>query len=350
MKQSLHCRKRFPIGSFCVFAILIALAVTAFAQTNDGRAKNNPYFPSPAAKVKQAAPAPAPVPTASTSAQVSISKVVRPDKSFEIRPAAAPSAKIAAKTIDLSSASPVDIYRIDVGDIIFVNLKNAPNSSGYYTVKANGMIDFPLAGETLVVAGRTSDEVANMLAGGITLYADPQVQVKVREYRSHKITISGMVDQSGESSMQREAIPLYVICAQSGVDPKATKAVVHRSDGAQVETFSMHEATSDKILIYPGNSIEFTADAPIKAIANNGSYVVTGKVNTTGQKEFVAGITLSQAIIVSGGAKGNPKKASISRKGDDGTPNISEHDLRAIKDGKAPDPVLSPGDVIEIGN
>ena len=61
-------------------------------------------------------------------------------------------------------------------------------------------------------------------------------------------------------------------------------------------------------------------------------------------------MTLFQAILASGGAKGNPKKAMIRRKSDNGTLNVAEHNLRAIRDGKAPDPILSPGDMIEIGN
>lgn len=340
MRNRLHTRLIFLSKSFGTFATFGALVISVFSQSNDGH-RNNPYLPSPMTKVKQAEPP-----------QVSIPKVVRPETAVEIRPAVARLTNAEFKKSDLSPISPVDIYKIDVGDIIFINLKNAPNSSGYYTVKTNGMIDFPLAGEKIVVAGHTTDEVSRMLAAGITLYADPQVQVKVREYRSHKIAVSGMVDQSGESSLQREAVPLYVICAQSGVDAKATKAVVHRADISKVEIFSLHEANSDKILIYPGTLVEFTADPSliIPTPAAPSFYYISGRVNASGQKEFAAGITLSQAIAVSGGAKGNAKKALISRKTNDGNPNVSQYDLRAIKDSKVPDPVLAPGDVIEIGN
>ena len=283
MFHILRNRSSFPMIVFTAFAAIFALSaapVTTFAQTNDGRTKNNPYFPSPSTKAKKDDPPRVP---AIPSTQVSISTVTRHDTDIDIHPAVAQRAYKPVKSIEVRSSSPVDIYKIGVGDVVYVNLKNATNSSGYYTVKANGMIDFPLAGDKLVVTGRTTAEIAEMLANGITLYPDPQVEVKVRDYRSHKITVSGMVEQSGESSIQREAIPLYVVCAQSGVYPKATKALVRRSDLAPVETFDLHDANSDKILIYPGNSVEFTADSRSAVMVTPGFYYIAGNVNSTGQ-------------------------------------------------------------------
>lgn len=341
-------RLSFQKTAFTATAVLLTVfTATTFAQTDGSRTKNNPYFPSPNAKAKQEEPPRVPV---SHVARASVSTVARHDTEIEIRPAVAQRTYKTVKNVEARSSSPVDFYKIGVGDIVYVNLKNAANASGYYTVKTNGMIDFPLAGDKLVVTNRTADEVADMLAAGITLYADPRVEVKVREYRSHKISVSGMVEQSGESSLQREAVPLYVICAQSGVEAKATKAVVRRSDLAQIETFDLHDANSDKILIYPGDSVEFIADSRNAAPVTKGFYYIAGNVNSAGQKEFTPGMTLSQAILASGGAKGNPKKATIRRQSDNGPLNIAEHDLRAIKGGKTPDPILSPGDMIEIRN
>ena len=348
MIKILHDRLSFPRTALATYTVVIAAALTSFSQANDGRAKNNPYFPSPTTKAKQVTPPV--VSTISIAAQVSISTQPRQSGDIDIHPTIAMRTDKIPKNVEVRSASPVDIYKIAAGDVIFVNLKNAANSAGYYTVRENGMIDFPLAGDKLVVTGRTPNEVAEMLAAGITLYADAQVEVKVREYRSHKITVSGMVDQPGESSLQREAVPLYVICAQFGVDPKATTALIRRSDLAPVETFDLHDAASDKILIYPGNSVEFTSDIRTQAIVATGTYYIVGSVNSTGQKDLTIGVTLSQAITASGGTNGNPKKAVLRRRSDKGLLNVSEHNLRAIKDGKAPDPILLPGDMIEITN
>ena len=261
MLQSLNNRLSFPRTVFATFAVLITAALTSFSQANDGRVKNNPYSPSPTTKAKQITPPV--VPTISTAAQVSISSQPRQGSDIDIRPAVGMRTDRVPKYVEVHSASPVDTYKIGAGDVVFVNLKNAANSSGYYTVKENGMIDFPLAGDKIVVTGHTATEVARMLATGITLFRNPQVEVRVRDYRSHKITVSGMVEQSGDINLQREAVPLYVICAQAGVDTKANKALVRRSGGTQVEIFDLHSTDNDKILIFPGDALEFGRDDQI---------------------------------------------------------------------------------------
>lgn len=255
-----------------------------------------------------------------------------------------------AQPVENTKASPIDIYRVGAGDVIYINLKNAANSSGYQTVRENGMIDFPLAGEKIVVTGRTSNEIAQMLASGITLYADPRVEVKVREYGSHKVKVSGSVDLTGEISLQREAVPLYVICAQAGVDPKANRAIVRRTGSGNVETYDLRDANNDKILIYPGNTVEFTAEARAAVVPVDKTYYISGSVRSAGQKELSGVTRLSQAIAAAGGVTGKPNKATIRHKSDTGSMTVSEYSLKAIKEGRSPDPSLSPGDTIEITN
>ncbi len=324
---------------------LSACTNIAFGQAID-RSKNNPYSPSPAAGSL----------TAKSSqvqgklfepVNISVAKVSR---DMEIRPPAAQTAYKTVKSSPVRSTNPIEIYKVGVGDVLFANLKNTTNASGYYTVRADGTIDFPLAGDNVIVTGKTAEEIQDFIANAITLYADPQIEVKVREFGSHKINVTGMVERSGEKSIQREAIPLFVIRADALVDSKATKALIRRGDLAKVETYDLHDPKTDDALIYPGNLIEFTADGISSVLTITGFYYIAGEVNTTGQKEFMTGMTLSQAILASGGAKGNPINAMIRRKRDNGILNVAEHNLKSIKDGKTADPVLLPGDMIEIGN
>jgi len=328
-----------------IFASLLisAAPITVISQTSD-RSKNNPYSPSPSArsKLKDAAEQPiqANIPEASTA------KVSR---NMEIRRPVVEVSYIAASVPTADAANPVSIYKVGVGDVIFVNLKNTVAAYGYYTVRSDGTIDYPLAGKNVVVIGKTTAEIERFIASGVTLYTRPQFEVKVREFASHKINVSGMVERSGEKNLQREAIPMYVIRADALVDPKATKALIRRADMTKVETYDLHDAKTDDVLIYPGNSVEFTMEGKNSVLTTTGSYYIAGEVKTSGQKDLVAGMTLSQAILAAN-SKGNPKKALVRRKGSDGTLNVAEHNLRAIKDGKAADPVLQPGDMIEIGN
>jgi hypothetical protein len=145
-------------------------------------------------------------------------------------------------------------------------------------------------------------------------------------------------------------MPLYVLRAEAIADSRATKAVIHRSETVTSQVIDLRQPGTDSTLIYPGDRIEFTSDAGAMPVASAGYFYISGDVASAGQKEFTPGMTLLQAIVASGGSKGNSKKATIRRKRDTGILSVSEFNLRKIKDGKSADPSLAPGDMIEIGD
>jgi protein involved in polysaccharide export with SLBB domain len=335
--------------SLFLSASLVFCCLSGSAQSdNNNRGKNNPYSPSPSQRAKTglavtAPPGPRPNPNEAAFIMQPLSNT---DK--DNRPTIAQRTYKIAKAADLRAAPPTEIYKVGVGDMLFINLKNAAQGSGYQTVRTDGTIDFPLAGQDLIVAGQTVDDVEEILASRITLYPDPQIEVKIREYGSHKIAVSGLVENPGDKSLQREAIPLYVIKAEAMVSSKAAKVVITRAPLLKLETYNLHDANTDNVLIYPGNSVEFAADGDRRS--NVGIYFISGEVTSPGQKDLTNGLTLYEAIAASGGAKGTPRKAVIRRKNDGGVLSVFAHDLRAIKDGKAADPALVSGDVVEIKN
>jgi polysaccharide export outer membrane protein len=323
--------------TFCL-TVACLTATTAFSQVGN-RGRNNPYSANPSPRVKS-----------NTAAEVTKpdTRIDEVPLTAQVRPAIVQAAFVSNKASG-NSRPPTEIYRIGTGDVLAINLKNAGNASGYYTVRPNGTIDFPLAGNDVAVAGETIDEAVEIVAAGITLYKDPQVAIKIREYASHKITVAGLVERPGERSIQREAVPLYVVRAEAGALSNATMALIRRSDVGKIETFDLHSPDIDLVLVYPENFIEFT-DGRKSVGASSGFYYIAGAVNSTGQREFTVGLTLFQAVTASGGAKGNPKKATVRRKDEKGALRLVEYNLRAIKEGKATDPALFSGDMIEIGN
>ena len=76
---------------------------------------------------------------------------------------------------------------------------------------------------------------------------------------------------------------------------------------------------------------------------------VGGDVGAAGEKEFREGMTLTQALLTAGGlARGTKANARVSRRNAGGFLVTTEYDLGAIRDGKAPDPILEAGDRIEV--
>jgi protein involved in polysaccharide export with SLBB domain len=254
------------------------------------------------------------------------------------------------KQSELKNFSPTEIYKVGVGDILFINLQNSSDNSTYYTVLNDGTIDYPLAGEMVSVSGLTTEEIEKLLSEKVKLYENPKIFVKIREYASHVITVLGLVEKPGEMKIQREAVPLYVVRAETIVQPKATRAVIRRIN-TTTEIIDLKDLKSDEVLIFPGDIVEFSAENESEATAKPQFYYIGGEVVSGGQKIFHSGITLTQAILASGGLrKPTIKKIVIRRKNFQGLLVASTFDLRTIKDGKVPDPVLEIGDTVEIGN
>lgn len=263
------------------------------------------------------------------------------------------SRSVANKTLEIAKRAnaavvPTEIYKVGIGDVLFISLQNAPSKvSTYFTVLNDGTIDYPLAGEMVAVQGLTIEDIEDLLKEKIKLYENPQVSVKVREHSSHKISVFGLVENAGEKFLQREAIPLYVVRAEAIVQPHASQVVIKRAT-SETETIDLKDSKSEDVLIFPGDIVEFkSTDKSVVQVPQ--FYYIGGNIASAGQKDFHQGITLTQAILASGGLKKpNAKSVVIRRKNDVGLLSPLGFDLKAIKDGKQPDPILQAGDTIEV--
>lgn len=335
----------------CLIALMLA-PCDGLGQTAEGRSRNNPYSPSPKGK---AAGREDITPPASAKSDNSVSFVMQRSASVSNeavkadveRPSIAQATFRIAKAAETRSLAPTEIYKIGVGDVLYVGLRNSPQGSGYFTVRPDGTIDYPLAGENVQVLDQTVEAIEELLTNSISLFKDPQVDVKVRQYASHRITVGGLVDNAGEKYLQREAMPLFAIRAEAGTSATATKVSIRR--GTQnAQLLDLNDPKTENTLILPGDIVEFIGDGGL--VGANGSYFIGGEIMSGGQKALTSGLTLYQAVVAARGAKGDPKKAVIRRKNEKGLFTVQEHNLRSIKTGKAIDPFLAPGDVIEIGN
>lgn len=328
--------------------IILSVAGGLIAQTPEPTTKkvNFGYSQNPKTKSKKENPGENTTQTQNT-AEKSEASVEQSNQSNET---------VAKRTLEVvrnankNAFVPTETYKVGVGDILFINLQNSSKGSTYFTVLNDGTIDYPLAGEMISVAGLTTEKIEDALREKVKLYDNPQISVKVREYSSHKITVLGMVEKSGERFMQREAVPLFVVRAEAVVQAKASRVVIRRADST-IETISLKDEKAENILIFPNDIVEFTDDS---TAAKNGQlrfFFIGGEVGSVGQKDFFEGLTLTQAILASGGLrKDGIKKVVIRRKNAEGLLISTEYNLKLIKDGKIPDPTLKAGDTIEVGN
>jgi polysaccharide export outer membrane protein len=277
-----------------------------------------------------------------------INAPAKPVTTVPVAPPAADLSKPQKPATNTASVAPVvltNVYRVGVGDVLDIRLLNANTSeSTLFTVLEGGLLEYPLAGDPLQIAGLTADEIGARITSKVKIYEKPQVVVSVREYGSHNVIVTGLVNDPGTKRLRREAVPLYVLLAEAQPRPEAGRATIMRT-GSPGITIDLSDSTATAALVYPGDVITLTV-APPKPPQ---FYFIGGQINSPGQKDFHAGLTLTQAILASGGGSrfaGN--KVKVSRQGPDGRLVTTEYNLKTIESGKDPDPLLQPGDRIEI--
>lgn len=241
--------------------------------------------------------------------------------------------------------SPTEIYRIGVGDVLDIRLLNSANSksSTLFTVMAGGLIDMPVAGGTIPVAGLTPDEIQNIISAELKRRAvdqNAQVSVGVRQYVSHSVMVTGLVVNPGTRFLRREMVPLYVILAESQLRNDGGRVVILRG-GTPGQPHDLSDPATLNLTVQSGDVITVT-NRPQEF------YYIGGRINYPGQKVFQPGMTLLQAFLAAGGTGKQDNKVEISREGADGRLVTTHYTIKQIKSGTVQDPKLQPGDRIEI--
>ena len=251
-------------------------------------------------------------------------------------------ANVSAGSLPALAAS--TLYRVGVGDVLDIRLAKTPTrESTLFTVMRNGTIEFPLLNHLLTVSGMTTDEISKLLRQEIKVISDARASVSVRDYASHGLLVTGLVDSPGKKFLRRESMPLYTVIAEALPRPEGAIATITRN-GA-VESFSMTDNRAMATPVWPGDVIKIsgTTAAPKRFL------YVGGDVASPGEREFRDGMTLTQALLAAGGVPRGPNSiVKISRRNSGGFLVLNKYNLRSIEEGKSPDPLIEAGDRIEV--
>jgi len=248
-----------------------------------------------------------------------------------------------------ASSSPerslTEIYRVGVGDVLDIRLLNSANSksSTLFTVVAGGVIDLPVAGGTISVAGLTPDEIQNVISAELKRRAvaeKAQVSVGVRQYVSHSVMVTGLVVSPGTRFLRREMVPLYVVLAESQLRNDGGRVVILRG-GVPGQPHDLSDPATLNLTVQSGDVVT-VMNRPQEF------YYIGGRIHYPGQKVFQPGITLLQAFLAAGGTGKQDNKVEISREGADGRLVTIRYTIKQIKSGAVQDPKLQPGDRIEV--
>jgi polysaccharide biosynthesis/export protein len=284
----------------------------------------------------QETPAPAAVPVAAPAAT--------PATTPAATPTGAPAAGAAAAD-----------HPVGPEDLLEINVFEIPDLNRTVRVSERGTVSLPLLGE-MSVKGLTATELEQKLRVelGRKYVKNPQVSVFIREYGSKRVSVIGAVGKPGVYEMLGPRTLLQILSQAGGLneDVGAELYVIRGTpDGASrkveipVADLMSNRDPSLNVPIQPGDVISVPVDRPI--------YVyVDGAVHTPGRIEQLASrpITLMQAIAKAGGAtdRANMKAVQILRREEGGTQQAIEVNLKKLRKGKEPDPVLRDGDIVVV--
>lgn len=258
---------------------------------------------------------------------------------------APPNRPIASLGSGVPSPSLTRAYRVGIGDVLDIRLVNTPTrESTLFTVLAGGVIEYPLIDEPVRVEGMSTEEIASRLISKIKVIDHPRVVVNVRDHSSHNVIVTGLVYNPGSKILRQEAVPLYVVLAEAVPRQGAARATITRNGGQSI-AIDLADQSATSTLLMNGDLVKVSPAPP----ASPQYYYVYGEINSPGEKVFHSGLTLTQCLLASGGITQNAgSKVRLASQTTNGALASSEYNLKEILEGRRPDPILKPGDRLEI--
>lgn len=237
------------------------------------------------------------------------------------------------------------------------------------TVSAKGTINAPFVG-AIKAAGLTIPQLEDRITRPLAkdYFVAPEVNIRVAEYHSLQYFISGAVKEPGLYEMTSRTTLMELIARAGGVVPERGNIayILRGSTGEVVDGKTIDDLLSRKEPIKVDlESLLDRGDMSANLSLNPGDVVylplgktlhlarckiyVGGQIKKPGLYDYQPGLTALNVCIMAGGfAKfAAPNRTKIIRK-ENGEQTVIEIDLDDVKEGKAPDVELKPGDRIHV--
>jgi polysaccharide export outer membrane protein len=272
-------------------------------------------------------------------------------------------------------------YRIGPGDVIEVQIEDAPELSRAFRITAAGTFLMPYLGR-ITAQDKTTEELAKLIADGLRgrYLNDPIVTVVVKEYNSRSFFIQGAVRSPGVYQLEGRPSLLKLLTLAGGLaenhgstafiirevkppgaaaedratgssEPKAAPGAP--SDPQEGEKYQLKKINiaglfkgrfAQNLLLEPGDIVNIPpADV----------FFVAGEVKAPGSFPLKEGTTLRQAISLAQGTnfKATLKRGIIFREDPDtGQRTEIPVDIGAVMSGKKEDVLILANDIVLVPN
>jgi polysaccharide export outer membrane protein len=244
-------------------------------------------------------------------------------------------------------------YRVGSGDVLEVTVRNEPELSRLPTVQTTGAVFLPRAGE-VPVAGLTTAEIAARVSSRLAAPGkpEPDVTVRVKEYQSQFVWVRGEVFHPGRKPLRAGTRLVDALLDAGGFTPRSSGEVtVERktgtfSDGSHTRTFRFEGGEPSPAEMQDlGLRLE---SGDVVSVATQHWVSVGGEVARPGRYPLEDGMTVSRLVESAGGLSRFASSKVTLRHGSASADSETEVDLKAVREGQAPDPVLAPGDQVVV--
>ena len=247
-------------------------------------------------------------------------------------------------------------HTIGAEDLLEISVFEVPDLNRSVRVSERGTISLPLVGEKTVV-GLTATELEGKLREYLSekYIKKPHVSVFVKEYGSKKVSVIGAVGKPGVYEMLGPRTLLQVLSEAGGLEEDAGSElfVIRASNDGSTERIAVdvddlmgHRRPELNLAILPGDVISVPIDEEIHIY-------VDGAVKNPGRIEQLSSrpISLQQAIAKAGGATDRADLKGIQilrRTAATGMQEVIKVNLKNVRKGKEPDPMLQEGDIVVV--
>ena len=207
-------------------------------------------------------------------------------------------------------------YVLGSSDVISINLTDADDIDGAYTIDPNGDIDLPFIGK-IKIEGMDINKAQNNLISILgKYYKNPELQIEIDEYNSSKIYILGAVRNQLTINLDQKPIRLIDAAVQADFSPNSQDKLLG-SKGLLRRDNQVYKINLNKVFqsVNPKENFYLKKDDVLFMDRNSDSIQVFGEISKPGIYFPNDDFSLTELLSVSGLNKltANAKKIYVIR-------------------------------------
>ena len=238
-------------------------------------------------------------------------------------------------------------YRLGSGDVVELYCMDIPELNRKYTLGPDGKLTLPGVG-VVSLDGLTREQSEQKIAGLLTNYRNPQVNLLIQEYLNNRISVLGEVQWPGLYNFPGRTRLLDALARAKGLTEKADMhgCTVVRGNGMVIE-IDIYDLLrkGDRTLnipLLPDDAVFVRAD-------EEHTFIVLGEVNHPGVFKLGQDEDVLRAIAEAGGETHDASlhRVQIVRRDKNGQAAALEVDLDQVEYAQNVDsPPLASGDIV----